>query len=259
MYKTINYVQDEGIGTIYLNRPESMNAMDMVMRVELRTVLGEIKNDDAVKAVIISGKGKAFCAGGDISTMRSEMKSGDGVKRLQYVHTVYQYIQSLGKPVIASINGVAAGSGLSLACACDFRIAGSNAKFATSFLNVGLVPDCGILHTLPRLLGLARAKEMLMLPSVISAEQAFNIGLVNKVVAQEELDNTVAEFARDLISRSPIALKFTKEIINKAYESDFDSLLRYEAYSQDICFASEEHKSAVKKFLDKNKKGIKED
>lgn len=254
MYTTINYEKHDSIGVISLNRPEAMNAMDIVMRTELRNVLNEIKNDDVIKAVIIRGNGKAFCAGGDISTMKSKIKPGAGVKRLQYVHAVYQYIQNLGKPVIASINGVAAGSGLSLACVCDFRIAATNAKFATSFLKIGLVPDCGVLYTLPRLVGLAKAKEMLMLPSVINAEQALNIGLINKVVAPEELENAVLEMAKELISHSAVAMSFTKEILNKAYETDLNDMLQYEAYAQDVCFASEEHKSAVKKFLEKSSK-----
>lgn len=252
MYTTITFEKKEHIGIIALNRPEALNAMDMVMREELKDVFAAIGKDDQVRVIIIKGNGRAFCAGGDLTTM-GEIPVGAGVKRMHNVHILYKAIQTLGKPVIAMIQGAATGSGLSMACACDFRVAADNSKFAASFINVGLVPDCGIMYTLPRLIGISKAKEMFMLATMVRAEQALAIGLVDKVVPLEQLETEVMILAETLAAKPPIALGLLKEITNKTFESDLASLMQYEAFAQDVCFSSDAHRSAVKKFLEGKK------
>ena len=160
----------------------------------------------------------------------------------------------MDKPVIAAVNGYAAGSGLALACACDFRIATKSAKFSASFINVGLVPDCGIFYNLPRLIGWAKAKEMTMLGQTYDANTALKVGLVTEVVEEDQLEAASIELARQLATRSPIALALNKSVMNRSFESDLDAVLDYEAYAQDICMASKEHKALVAKFLSKSKK-----
>lgn len=253
MYTTITFEKQAGIGIVALNRPDVLNAMDMVMREELKDVFAAITKDDEVRVIVIKGNGRAFCAGGDLSTM-GEVPVGAGIKRMHNVHLLYKAIQTLGKPVIAMIQGAATGSGLSMACACDFRIAADNSKFAASFINVGLVPDCGIMYALPRIVGLSKAKEMFMLATMVKAAQALEIGLVDKVVPAEELEQEVMALASELASKSSIALGLLKEITNKAFELSLPDLMQYEAFAQDVCFSSEAHRSAVKKFLEARKK-----
>lgn len=253
MYKTIVVDKQESIVIVSLNRPDSLNAIDFVMREELKEAMFSISRDDEVRAVIMRGNGRAFCAGGDVTTMGLSAPNA-GRKRLRNIHLFYKTLMTMDKPVIAAINGYAAGSGLALACACDFRIASKNAKFAAPFINVGLIPDCGALYNLPRLIGIAKAKEVTMLGQAFAAEKALDMGLVNRVVEPEELDAAAMELANDLASRSPIALALNKSIINRSFELDLDSSLDYEAYAQDVCMMSEEHKSAVAAFLEKKQK-----
>jgi 2-(1,2-epoxy-1,2-dihydrophenyl)acetyl-CoA isomerase len=161
---------------------------------------------------------------------------------------------TIDKPVIAAVNGHAAGSGLALACACDFRIASEKAKFAASFINVGLVPDCGIFYSLPRLIGVGKAKEMTMLGQTFDAEKALAVGLVTSVVEAEQLEEAVMELAKSLATRSPIAIALNKSIMSRSLELDLDAALEYEAYAQDICMVSDDHKDAVSAFLEKRKR-----
>ena len=252
MYETILVKKQDGVLFLTLNRPEALNAIDMVMREEIKEALAQIVRDDEVRVVVVKGNGRAFCAGGDIKTMGTSAPNA-GRTRLRNVHILYKTLMTMDKPVIAAVNGYAAGSGLALACACDFRIVAKSAKFAASFINVGLVPDCGIFYNLPRLIGVAKAKEMTMLGQSFDAEQALNLGLVTKVVDDDKLDVAVNELAAQLASRSPIALALNKSVMSRSFELDLDAALEYEAYAQDVCMVSEEHKTAVASFLSKKK------
>jgi 2-(1,2-epoxy-1,2-dihydrophenyl)acetyl-CoA isomerase len=253
MYETILVEKKDKILLLTLNRPHALNAMDMVMREEIKEALAQIVRDDEVRVVILRANGRAFCAGGDIKTMGTSAPNA-GRKRLRNVHILYKTLMTMDKPVIAAVNGYAAGSGLALACSCDFRIAAKSAKFAASFINVGLVPDCGIFYNLPRLIGVAKAKEMTMLGQAFDAEKAMELGLVTKVVEDDQLDAAALELANQLAARSPIALALNKSIMNRSFELDLDAALEYEAYAQDVCMMSEEHKTAVAAFLAKMKK-----
>ncbi|HWR30560.1 MAG TPA: enoyl-CoA hydratase/isomerase family protein [Negativicutes bacterium] len=253
MYETILVEKQENVFSLTLNRPQALNAMDMVMREEIKEVLAQIVRDDEVRVVVLRANGRAFCAGGDIKTMGTSAPNA-GRKRLRNVHILYKTLMTMDKPVIAAVNGYAAGSGLALACACDFRIAAKSSKFAASFINVGLVPDCGIFYNLPRLIGVAKAKEMTMLGQAFDAEKALEMGLVTNVVEDDQLDTAVNELASQLAARSPIALALNKSVMNRSFELSLDDALEYEAYAQDVCMMSQEHKELVAAFLDKKKK-----
>lgn len=252
-YTTIQYTRLNTIGIITLNRPQALNAMDLVMRAELKDLFTKLKTDADTKVIIIKGNGRAFCAGGDINTMGT-FKPNKGRARLQNVHPLFKAIQEIDKPVIAAIQGPAAGNGFALACACDFRICADNSKFVTAFINLGLVPDCGTMYTLPRLVGLTKAKELCMLSDKISAQEALAIGLVNKVVPLNELEKATLAFAERLAEHSELALGLMKNILNQTYDLPLTQLLDEEALAQDICMSTDLHKEAVAHFLNKNKK-----
>ena len=254
MYETIIVEKKGNIASLTLNRPDALNAVDMVMREELRLALIDIERDNDIHVVIITGAGRAFCAGGDLSTMGTWTPLS-ARKRMQNIHPIYKSIITSEKIYIAAINGHAAGSGLSLACCCDFRIAIDAAKFGAPFIHVGLVADCGVLYTLPRIIGLAKAKEMIMRGQTITAARALELGLVNELAeTTEEFLEKVAVLATELSSRSYIALSFDKNIMGRTFELGLDDLLDYEAYAQDICFASDEHKNAIAAVMAKKKK-----
>ncbi len=253
MYETIIVEKKAPIATLTLNRPNALNAVDMVMREELRLALIDIERDNSIHVVIITGAGRAFCAGGDLSTMGTWTPLS-ARRRMQNVHPVYKSILKSEKIYIAAVNGHATGSGISLACCCDFRIALNTAKFGTPFINVGLVADCGALYTLPRIIGLPKAKEMIMRGQTITADKAMEIGLLTELAqTTEELWEKVNSLAQELASRSLIALSFDKNIINRTFELGLDDLLDYEAYAQDVCFASDEHKNAIAAIMSKKK------
>ena len=254
MYETIMVEKKGNIATLTLNRPDALNAVDMVMREELRLALIEIERDSDIHVVIMTGAGRAFCAGGDLSTMGTWTPLS-ARRRMQNIHPVYKAIINSEKIYIAAINGHAAGSGLSLSCCCDFRIAVSNAKFGAAFIHVGLVADCGALYTLPRIIGIPKAKEIVMRGLTITADKALDIGLLNDMAeSNEQMWEKVNALAEELAARSYIALSFDKNIINRTFELSLDSLLDYEAYAQDICFASDEHKNAIAAIMNKKKK-----
>ncbi len=253
MYQTILVDKKGGVATVTLNRPQALNAMDLVMREELRLAFIDIERDDEVRVVVLTGNGKAFCAGGDLSTMGT-WTPNSARKRMRNVHHLYKAIANSDKIFIAAINGHATGSGLSLACACDFRVAVDVAKIGTPFINVGLVPDCGIMYTLPRLIGLAKTKEMTMLGQTITAQQAMDLGLFTKLVEPEQLAAAVEELAQDICKRSYIALALNKSIVNRTFELSLDALMDCEAYAQDTCFASDAHKDAIAAIMAKQKK-----
>ena len=254
MYETILVEKKKNIATVTLNRPDALNAVDMVMREELRLAFIDLERDNDIHVIIITGAGRAFCAGGDLSTMGTWTPLS-ARKRMQNVHPVYKSIINSEKIYIAAVNGHAAGSGLSLACCCDFRISINTAKFGAPFVHVGLVADCSVLYTLPRIIGLPKAKEMVMRGQTITADRAFELGLVTELAeTPEELSQKVTALAEELASRSYIALSFDKNIMNRTFELGLDDLLDYEAYAQDICFASDQHKDAIAAVMAKKKK-----
>ena len=254
MYKSIIIEKKDKIATVLLNRPEVLNAMDFAMKDEMSAALQEIERDDGISVVIITGNGRAFCAGADIkSTMGQKYLSNDGRKRMKKGFSMYRTIMGSDKIYIAAINGAISGSGFSLACWCDFRIAADDAKFGMPFIDIGLVADGGLLYTLPRLIGLAKTKELAMLGGRIDAQKAYEYGIVTRIVKKEELISSAMAFAEDISKKSYVALALTKSITNRTFEVSADNLLEMEASAQDICFTTDCHNEVIAKILEKIK------
>lgn len=240
-----------GVATITLNRPSKKNAFDMLMRRELAQALEQVRGDDAVRALILTGAGGDFCAGADIGGMTGEVSSEAGRKRMQSMYAWLNKLVELDRPVIAAVDGVAYGAGFSLALAADLLIASSRARFCLSFMRIGLVPDSGVFYTLPRLVGMQRAKELVYSARELNAAEAREYGIALEVVASESLMDRARAMAASFAYASGTALALSKAGLNRSFESDFASLLEYESAAQAVAITTDPHRAAVRRFLDK--------
>ncbi|MEM7255189.1 MAG: enoyl-CoA hydratase/isomerase family protein [Pseudomonadota bacterium] len=246
-------VADE-IATITLNRPQARNALSTEMRVRFDEVFAELQDraGQDVKALIITGAGGAFCAGGDVKAMGERDKSPiKGRNRLREAHQRIYDLLNIELPTVALVDGAAAGAGCNLALAADFVLATPRAMFMEAFGRIGLVPDWGGFFILPRLVGLAKAKEMVFTARKIRAEEALEMGLVYKIVGQETAMDEAREFAGRFRNASTTAIGVAKNILNNSFNSDLKSLLEFEAMAQGICATSEYHEEAVRRFREK--------
>jgi 2-(1,2-epoxy-1,2-dihydrophenyl)acetyl-CoA isomerase len=243
-----------GVATVTLNRPEKLNAFSGTMREELLAALRSCESGDAVRAVVITGAGRAFCAGGDVEYMSALQKSGDTDsfrKLLDAGRDVVLQIASMEKPVIASINGVAAGAGCNLALACDYRIASDQAKLGETFVRIGLHPDWGGTWLLPRLVGRSRALELMMTGRMLGAAEAFAIGMIDRLVPAAELATETETLARTIADGSPLAIHAIKRAVNASERNDLRAQLELEAEHQMRCFESDEAKARIEAFTRK--------
>ncbi|MDM5336886.1 enoyl-CoA hydratase-related protein [Fictibacillus enclensis] len=250
MFETINYESRAGVAWITLNRPDKLNAFTAVMHKEMLAALKNAGRDKDIRAIVITGAGRAFCSGQDLGS--SDNPDYGEVLRKGY-NPMIQELVSIEKPVIAAVNGVAAGAGMSLALACDFRIASEKASFIEAFIHVGLVPDSGNLYFLPRLVGHAKAMELAVLGEKISADKAKELGLVTKVAEEEAFIQEVETFAVRLASMPTKAIGLIKRYMNKSWESDLSEVLEYEALAQKTAGGTEDHKEGVSAFMEKRK------
>jgi enoyl-CoA hydratase/carnithine racemase len=253
-YRSIIYEKGGGKVTITLNRPRALNALNREIIDELFTALKEAAGDPQVKVLILTGAGRAFCFGADVSEFSRQIETGTSAPALLLLAKVQEIIRLLTgtpKPVIAALNGFATGLGLDLALACDLRIAAERAKLAEAFISMGLVPDGGGTFFLPRLVGLAKAAEMIFAGEPLSATEAERIGLLNRVVPAEELPKAIDILADKLIKSPSLALGLAKQALWKNLQGSLASALREEARNQKICLASEDHREAVRAFLEK--------
>ena len=254
MYEHILVSEAEGIATLTLTRPDKLNAFIGHMRRDLAEALEHAGSDRGVKVVIITGAGRAFCSGGDIAFMAElmERRDSDEFSRILGAgRRVITAIRSMTKPVVAAINGPAAGAGFNLALACDLRIASSNATFTQSFVKVGLHPDWGGTYFLPRLVTSNKACEMFFLGDSIDAAEALRLNLVNKVVAPEELEAATLQLAERLRAAPSIAVAAAKQAVYMSSASDLDEMLRYETEAQLRCFESDDGHEGVRAFFEK--------
>jgi 2-(1,2-epoxy-1,2-dihydrophenyl)acetyl-CoA isomerase len=254
-YETLLAETTEGVLTLTLNRPEVYNAFTPQMGRELTDALRAAGRDRAVRAVVITGAGRGFCSGQDL-TLVDEVLAGEGPPSLgglirQHYTGLILAMRRLEKPILASVNGVAAGAGMSLALACDLRIASDTASFLQAFVKIGLVPDSGSMYFLPRLVGLAKALELCLLGERVSAEEAQRIGLVSRVVPAEELPAATSELARKLAAGAGRALGLTKRGLNRALETDLDGMLEYEALLQEVAGRTADFREGVIAFKEK--------
>jgi len=250
MYQTIKYEAAAGIGYVTINRPEAMNALNNQVLDELYGVFTEIAGDPAVKAVIVTGEGKAFVAGADIAAM-SKMTTIEGHAMMAKGHQVMNLMESIEKPIIAAVNGFALGGGCELAMACDFRIASEKAKFGQPEVNLGIIPGFGGTQRLPRLVGKGMGKYLIMTADMIDANEAARIGLVEKVVAPEALMDTCKAIAEKIMAKAPIAIAAAKTVINNGFNLDMRAASALEAEGTTAPFASQDKTEGMAAFLEK--------
>jgi enoyl-CoA hydratase/carnithine racemase len=246
----IERLDRDAVATITLNRPGKLNAFSGTMREDLLAALRACDADDAVRVVVITGAGRAFCAGGDVEFMAGLQQRDDVEsfrKLLDAGRDIVLQIASMAKPVIAHVNGVAAGAGCNLALACDYRLAAETAKFSQSFIRIGLHPDWGGTWLLPRLVGRSRAFEMLATGRMVDAAEALALGLVDRVVPDLDSDT----FAATLAAASPLALAGIKRALGASDRNELRAQLELEAEHQVACFQSDEAKERISRFVER--------
>ncbi len=250
----IDVTEDNGITTITLNRPEKLNAFAGHMRRDLAEALEHAGSDRSVHVIVITGAGRAFCAGGDVAAMAELIDRHDSEefsRLLGSARRVITAIRQMPKAVIAAVNGPASGAGCNLAFACDLRIASTTASFSQSFVKVGLHPDWGGTYFLPRLVTPNKACEMFFLGEPIDADEARRLGIINKLVEPNQLEAATREMAERLRDAPPIPLGAAKHAVYMSQTSELEEMLRYETEAQMRCFESKDGCEGVKAFLEK--------
>lgn len=254
MHEHIKVIEEAGIVTVTLNRPEKLNAFVGHMRRDLAEALEAAASDRAVRVVVITGAGRGFCAGGDVSYI-AELIERDNAEEfarlLGAARRVVTAIRSMTKPVLASINGPASGAGFNLALACDLRIASTEATFSQSFVKIGFHPDWGGTYFLPRMVPPNKACEMFFLGDAIDAQEALRLGLVNRVVPPEELETATRQLALRLRDAPPVSIAAAKHAVYMSDEESLERMLQYEMDAQLRCFESQDGREGLRAFLEK--------
>ncbi|CAE6753414.1 Short-chain-enoyl-CoA hydratase [Paraburkholderia domus] len=240
----------DGVATLTLNRPEQKNALSSPMRDGLDDAVRRIRRDREIRAVILRGAGGDFCSGGDVRGM-SPRSAEDGRNRIDDLHPFVSALIDLDRPVIAAVDGVAYGAGFSLALTADFVIATPRARFCLPFLKVGLVPDCGAFYTLPRVIGLSRAKDLVFTGREIGAEEAQRMGAVFEIHSPDALYHRAEQIAQSLSGASSIAFGLSKRALNMSLSGDLRTLLEMESAAQGIACTTQAHQDAVQRFKEK--------
>ena len=258
-YQNIIWEVQNGIATLTFNRPEKLNALNNVMADEFLDALTRVQDDENIKVLLITGAGRAFCSGADIKErflQRIEKKKkGElwGEAMLGYTEKCCLTLTNIAKPTIAAINGIAFGVGSTLVLGCDMRIASQEAKIGYGFVRMGVIPEFGSSYFLPRLIGLAKACELVFTGKTIDADEAYQIGLVNQVVSPETLLDVARELASGLAESPPIALQLAKQLLHQGLNTDLKTQLRLESLALDACRGTLDHEEAAKAFLEKRK------
>ncbi|MGH2599373.1 MAG: enoyl-CoA hydratase/isomerase family protein [Dehalococcoidia bacterium] len=248
-YETILYESDEGVATITLNRPQQLNAVNRQLADEWRMALAEADRDERVRAVVITGAGRGFCAGQDLATLRDGLTGGQILREMY--NPILLAIRHLPKPVIAAVNGAAVGAGMNLSLACDIRFAAEGATFGEVFARIGALPDSGAFFFLPRMVGLARAAELLFGAETFDARRAEQLGLVSAVYPPDELLPKTMEYARRLAQGPTQVYARIKAGLNEAYGFALTNALEWEAAGQDAITQTEDFQEGVTAFLEK--------
>ena len=249
--EAITYEVSEGIGTLTLNRPAQKNALDAVMRNEIADVVSSVRKDRGIQALVITGAGGAFCSGGDLRTMDTGGNAEVARARMADLHLWLEELLTLDRPVIAAVDGPAYGAGFGLALAADIVLATPRARFCLAFLRMGVIPDCGVFYTLPRIVGLQRAKELAFSTREIDAAEAKQMGIVMEIHPEDRLADRARAMARSFTQASPTALSLIKRGMNASLDSNLSTMLELEATGQGLARSTEYHREAVKRFIDK--------
>ena len=254
IYEEIAFEKEKGVAIITFNRPDKLNALSPRLRVDIARAIDDVSDDEETRVLVITGAGRGFCSGADLSVRSSNNPADLGLGeryRLDPVGWLCIRIHNLHKPTIAAVNGVAAGAGLSLALACDMRIASETARFGSIFVKRGLVPDNGSTYFLPKLVGVAKACELMFIGDLIDAKEAERIGMVNAIVPPDELMPMTMDLATKIAKGPPLTIQLTKRAIYKGLTRDLTSQVEYEAYSQAIAGATEDAEEGVRAFMEK--------
>lgn len=249
MYETIRYEVRDNIAWVYLNRPDKLNAFIAQMNHEIKEAIKSATFDNQVRCIVLTGEGRAFCSGQDLSEVDEDMDHGQ-VLRDHYGPMIKQ-IRQCEKPIVAAVNGVAAGAGFSLALACDFRLVSERASFLNAFIHVGLIPDSGNLHYLTQLVGQAKAMELAVLGEKVSASDAVAMGLANKLISTDAWEEEVLSFAKRLATLPTKAIGIIKRSLKAVSEQSFDAYLELEAQGQRIAGQTEDHREGLNAFMEK--------
>lgn len=256
-YELIDLQVDGGIATLTLNRPDKRNAMSDAMRTEFIHALERVAADKGIRALVLTGAGKGFCAGGDIAGMERRMNAPtgeiafNGWHRQQRVHHTQALLHTMPKPVIAAVNGAASGLGADTALACDFILASEWASFTWSYIHRGIIPDGGGMYFLPRRVGLAKAKDLIFSGRKVDADEALALGIADRKAPAETLVADAQAWARELSQGSGTALALAKTILNQSFESSSHQVFAQGSQAQGICYTSTEHRESVMAFLAK--------
>ena len=246
---------EDGVATLTLNRPEALNALSDDIRLGLLEAFARLGADDTVGCIVLTGAGRGFCAGGDVKSMGDRNARGfeSRAAGIQQSNRIPALMHNTPKPIIGMVNGVAVGAGLSMAAACDMRIAARSAKFGTGFIKIGLSGDWGGTYSLTRLVGTAKARELFFTGDMIGADEAARIGLVNQVAEDADLLETTMIMARKIAAMPRITLGYTKKNLNAAETGDMAMVLDLEAFHQARCSQTEDHKEAIAAFKEKRR------
>jgi 2-(1,2-epoxy-1,2-dihydrophenyl)acetyl-CoA isomerase len=252
-FETLRYGVHDGVATIELARPEKRNALNAQAFNELGESADRAAADPGIRVVLVKGQGPSFCAGIDIALL-GQLAGTRGARFRSYVRSVqrpFLTLAQMDKPTVAAVHGHAVGAGFQLALACDLRIAADDVQFSMLEIRFGLIPDLGGPHRLPRVVGLARAKELIWTGRAVEAEEADRIGLVNRVVVPESLGKEAEAFVRELVAAPPLPLSLTKAIMNRALETSLETDMERQAQAQAQAIESEDHREAIEAFLEK--------
>lgn len=251
-YKSIIFEKQNNICVLTINRPEALNALNRNLLEELNAALDEISNNKDIFLIIIAGQGKSFVAGADIVEMKDKNPE-EARKFAELGLSVFRKIELMEKPVIAAVNGFALGGGCELAMSCDIRVASEKAKFGQPEVGIGIIPGFGGTQRLPRLVGIAKAKELIFTGNIIDAAEAERLGLVNKVVDHNELMLEAIALGESIVSKAQLAIRYSKTAINRGIESDIETGMTIEKDLFGLCFSTEDQKEGMYGFLEKRK------
>lgn len=251
-YENIIYEVSDRVATVTLNRPEAMNSTTDELYREFRAALDQIAADKNVSCAILTGAGRAFCAGADLKVKRDHLSPIQLRARHRWIlKDILEPLYRLEKPIIAAVNGAAAGAGCNIALACDFIVASENATFIQAFAKVGLVPDLGGFYFLVRAVGVNMAKELCFTARKVLAAEAKEIGIANRVVPHDELMATARQLALQIAAASPTAIAMTKTLLNKSSDCTLDQMLEFESYAQTVAYLTPEYQEGVLAFREK--------
>ena len=258
-YENIIVERDGRIGKLILNRPNKLNAITDYMEEEMGLAIKELGDDDSVGVVVLTGAGRAFSAGADVSELPGAQSNGRGEspeqkrRNFRKAMNIVLGVHRMEKPVIGMINGVAAGAGFDLACACDLRVGTPKSRFLAAFIRVGLFPGWGGMWLYAKTLGIPKAAELVFTGDFLEADDAYRLGMLNKLVPEEELEATTMEMARKIADGPPVALRLSKLMLYKALSMDLETAMQMSAALETITLTSEDHNEGVAAFRDKRK------